>query len=140
MISNLADYFVPEQEFYLDKVSYNRIDKTESIGEYSLNCTDNIEAEADEDIVKLTVSRLLKFDPEEIFELSVSFGAILKFNGEKKDDYDWTKINLAEEFRENGQFVLGNLVNRISLLIAEITSSFGQSPIILPPGIAPKSN
>ena len=140
MISNLADYFVPEQEFYLDKVSYNRIDKTESIREYSLNCTDNIEAEANEDTVKLTVSRLLKFAPEEIFELSVSFGAILKFNGEKKDDYDWTKINLAEEFRENGQFVLGNLVNRISLLIAEITSSFGQSPIILPPGIAPKSN
>lgn len=139
MISNLADYFVSEQEFYLDKVSYNRIDKTEGIREYSLNCTDNIEAEVNEDIVKLTVRRFLKFDPEEIFELSVSFGAILKFNGEKKDDYDWTKINLSEEFRENGQFVLGNLVNRISLLIAEITSSFGQSPIILPPGIAPKS-
>ena len=82
----------------------------------------------------------MKFDPEEIFELSVSFSAILKLNGEKKDDYDWTKINLAEEFRENGQFVLGNLVNRISLLIAEITSSFGQTPIILPSGIAPNSN
>lgn len=140
MISNLADYFIPEQEFYLDKVSYNRIDKTEEIKEYSLNCIENIETEVNGDIVKLTVSRLLKFDPEEIFELSVSFGAILKLNEEKKNDYDWTEINLAEEFRENGQFVLVNLVSRISLLIAEITSSFGQSPIILPPEIAPTSN
>ena len=49
-------------------------------------------------------------------------------------------MNLAEEFRKNGQFVLGNLMNRISLLIAEITSSFGQAPIILPPSIAPRKN
>ena len=140
MISNLADYFVPEQEFYLDKISYDRKDKNEKVIEYSLNCTDNIVVELHENIVKLTVKRLLTFEPEEIFELSVSFGAILKFNGEKKGDYDWAHINLAEEFRENGQFVLGNLMSRISLLIAEITSSFGQSPIVLPPGIAPESN
>jgi hypothetical protein len=90
--------------------------------------------------VKLVVTRVLKFDPEEIFELSVSFGAILRFNKEKKKEYEWEKINLAEEFRENGQFVLGNLMNRISLLTAEITSSFGQTPIIVPPGIVSKSN
>lgn len=29
MISNLADYFVSEQQFYLDKISYHRIDKKE---------------------------------------------------------------------------------------------------------------
>ena len=29
-------------------------------------------------------------------------------------------------------------MNRISLLIAEITSSFGQTPLILPPQIASK--
>ncbi|MBP3506235.1 MAG: hypothetical protein J6K43_07525 [Lachnospiraceae bacterium] len=140
MISNLVDYFAVEQEFYLDKVVYNRIDKSEQIKEYSLNCIDNIDVEVSEDIVKLTVQRALKFNPEEIFELSVSFGAILKFNKEKKGDYEWEQVDLAEEFRENGQFVLGNLMNRISLLIAEITSSFGQSPIILPPGIAPKNS
>lgn len=140
MISNLVDYFVAEQEFYLDKVSYNRIDKKEEAKEYSLNCIDNVEAKVNGDIVKLTVTRVLKFDPEEIFEMSVSFGAILRFNEEKKKEYDWGKINLAEEFRENGQFVLSNLMNRISLLIAEITSSFGQTPIILPPTIAFKSN
>lgn len=140
MISNLVDYFENEQEFYLDKVLYNRIDKKEHIKEYSLNCIDNIDVDINQDIVKLTVKRVLKFEPEEIFELSVSYGATLKIKKEKKQDYDWNKINLAEEFRENGQFVLGNLMNRISLLIAEITSSFGQEPLILPPVISPKDN
>ena len=140
MISNLTDYFETEQEFYLDKITYNRIEKKEETREYSLNCIDNIDVEANEDTVKLTVTRVLKFDPEEIFELSVSFGAILKFKEEKKKEYDWTKINLAEEFRKNGQFVMGNLMSRISLLIAEITSSFGQTPIMLPPGIATENN
>lgn len=138
MITNLADYFVAEQEFYLDKISYNRIDKSEKTNEYLLNCNDNILIDINENILKLTVERILHFDPKEIFELSVSFGAILRFNEEKKNDYNWKAINLAEEFRENGQFVLGNLMNRMSLLIAEITSSFGQTPIILPSGIAPE--
>ncbi len=136
MISNLIDYFEAEQEFYLDKILYNRIDKKEQANEYSLNCIDNIEVGVNENIVKLTITRALKFDPEEIFELSLSYGAILKIKKEKKEEYDWDKINLAEEFRENGEFVLGNLMNRISLLIAEITSSFGQIPLILPPTIA----
>lgn len=139
MIANLVNYFMPEQEFYLDKISYSRIDKKGQATEYSLNCIDNIETEVFEDSLRLVVKRALKFEPEEIFELSISFGVILKFNKENKGDYDWNTINLSEEFRENGQFVLGHLMNRISLLIAEITSSFGQPPLVLPAGIAQKS-
>lgn len=53
----------------------------------------------------------------------------------KKYEHNWRNINLAKEFEKHGDFVLGNLMNRISLLISEITSSFGQSPIVLPPTI-----
>ena len=140
MINNLAEYFEEEQEFYLDEINYKRIDKKENTEEYSLNCTDSIEANVKGSTVRLIVKRNLKFDPSEIFELSVSYGAILRLKEEKKGDYDWTTLHLAEEIRENGQFVLGNLMNRMSLLIAEITSSFGQVPIILPPAIAAKRN
>lgn len=139
MIDNLSDYFDAEQEYYLDQVSYNRIRKNEETEEYSLNCIDNIKVDTYDDFIKLTVKRVLEFEPKEIFELSVSYGAILRYNKEKKEDYNWEEINFAEEFRENGQFVLDNLMSRISLLIAEITSSFGQTPLILPPGIATES-
>lgn len=140
MISNLSDYFSAEQEFYLDTISYNRITETSDTKEYSLNCLDNLEVKTNKDTLVLTAKRTLKFEPKEFFELTVSFGAILKFNKDKMNEYDWEKINLAEEFRENGQFVLSNLMNRISLLVAQITSSYGQTPIILSPGIASKDN
>ena len=139
MIKNLSDYFLPEQEFYLHKINYDRITSGESgirKSEISLNCTDNIVAEVNDlDEVKIIVTRSLYFDPEDVFCLSVAFGAELKINPNKKNDYNWHELNLAEEFRDNGDFVVSNLMNRISLLIAQITSSFGQQPLMLPPTI-----
>lgn len=137
MIENLEKYFLPEQVFYLNSVSYKLIDV--AITENELNCIDNINAEVnDVEGVRIIFTRTLKFNPEGIFELSVSFGANLKFNEEEKHAINWREINLAEEFRVNGSFVLQNLLNRTSLLIAEITAAFGQSPIILPPMLGEK--
>ena len=84
----------------------------------------------------MTVTRSLSFEQNELFELTVSFGAILKFEPTRKNEYNWHEINMAEEFRKNGEFVTNNLMARISLLIAQITSSFGQPPFILPPHVA----
>lgn len=136
MIKNLADYFLPEQEFYLQNISYNRIENASDSKKHILNCLDNISVDVKDEAVRITVTRTLKFEPEELFTLTVSFGAILKFNPQKKSEYKWNEMNLAEEFRNNGDFVIGNLMQRITLQIAQITSSFGQSPIILPPNVA----
>ena len=138
MITNLANYFLPEQEFYLQNITYDRIENTTDSENHTLNCLDNISVDTNDDTVKITVTRTLKFKPEELFSLTVSFGAILKFNPQNKSEYNWREINMAEEFRYNGDFVIGNLMQRITLQIAQITSSFGQSPIILPPNISKK--
>ena len=139
MIRNLSEYFKPELEIFLDTVSYKRIenvnDKCEQ--ELSLLCQDNLKAMLSEDGVRIIVTRTLMFEPEALFALNVSFGADLKFN-ERKVEHEWTEINLAEEFGENGDFVTGQLMSRISLLIGQITSSFGQQPLILPSMIAKK--
>ena len=138
MITNLADYFLPEQEFYLQNITYDRIENTTDSENHTLNCLDNISVDTNDDTVKITVTRTLKFESEELFSLTVSFGAILKFNPQNKFEYKWREINMAEEFRYNGDFVIGNLMQRITLQIAQITSSFGQSPIILPPSVSKK--
>lgn len=127
-----------EQEFYLDKIFYNRIEKNETTQEYLLNCIDNLETIVKEDKVNLIVRRSVRFEPKEIFELTVSFGVVLKIKKDKMNEYDWSSINLAEEFQANGNFVLDNIMSRITMLIAEITSSYGQNPIIVPPVIAQK--
>lgn len=138
MISNFSECFLSEQEFYLDKIFYNRIEKNETTQEYLLNCIDNLETTVKEEKVNLTVRRTVRFEPKEIFELTVSFGVVLKIKKEKLEEYDWSTINLAEEFQANGNFVLDNIMSRITMLIADITSSYGQNPIIVPPVIAQK--
>lgn len=139
MIKNLSEYFKPELEIFLDTVSYKRIEnldnKTEQ--ELLLLCQDNLKDLTQEDGIRIIVTRTLTFDPEALFVLNVSFGADLKFN-ERKSEYEWSEINLAEEFGENGDFVITQLMSRISLLIGQITSSFGQPPLILPAVIAKK--
>ena len=139
MIRNLSEYFKPELEIFLDTVSYKRIEKLNNNceQELSLLCQDNLKVMTNEDGVRIIVTRTLMFEPEELFALNVSFGADLKFN-ERKAEHEWTKINLAEEFGENGDFVTAQLMSRISLLIGQITASFGQSPLILPSVIAKK--
>ena len=140
MIRNLSEYFKPEQIYYLQNISYNRLDKFTEAERYALNCTDNIQADVNETELKILVTRSLRFDPEVMFELSVSFGAVLDFDEKRKSEYDWRNINMADEIKENGEFVLSNLFSRISLLIGQITGSFGQQPLILAPTLAPDEN
>ena len=140
MICNLQEYFTPEQEIFLDSINYRRIEDSgnEREQEVALLCQDNVKASVNDKGVRIIVTRSLVFEPEKIFVLSVSFGAELKFNS-RKSEQDWMKINLAEEFRQNGDFVTTQLMSRISLLIGQITSSFGQQPLILHPMLAKKN-
>lgn len=134
MIENLADYFESEHEYYLQQINYKRLD-SEPDTNYSLDGIDIINTDVSNNTVFITATRKFTFEPEGIFEIEVSFGAILTLAKEKQNDLDWENINLAEEFKENGDFVLSNLMSRISLLIAQITSSFGRQPLITPPNV-----
>lgn len=140
MISNLQDYFKPELDIFLDTVSYKRIESEckEAKQEFTLLCQDNVKVSLISEGVRVIVTRSLVFDPEKIFSMSVSFGTDLKFN-DKKSEYDWERVDLAEEFRENGDFVTAQLMSRISLIIGQITSSFGQQPLIIQPMLAKKT-
>lgn len=138
MLMNLSEYFEPQQEYYLENISYNRKESIAKKEDRSLICTDNITVGLSADSIKITLERTLKFEPEGFFELTVSFSTILKFKADKKNEVEWDKINLAEEFGKNGDFALTHLSSRSSLLIAEITASFGQQPLIIPAGVTKK--
>lgn len=140
MIDNLSSYFLPKQQFYLHSVSFERIEKspsdTETVQSITLTCNDNLSVNLDTntDIVNLLITRSVSFSPDLFFHASVTYGAILKLN-EKKTEINWNAIDLAKELLQNGQFVTNNLLARITLLLGEITSSSGQTPLILPPQI-----
>ena len=136
MIENLHQYFLPEQEYYLNEIAYEKIDNMCFSNSNTIMCEDNINVKIEpHDIVKVIVTRKIYFEPEDLFNIKVSFGSDLKFNTELKKKYNWQDIDLADEFRKNGDFVISHLVNRICLMIAQITSSYGNPPLILPPTI-----
>ncbi len=133
MSKRLAECFLPEQEYYLDRISYNRIPQGFDSGEFTLVCNDDVTVEKMPDGVKVAFSRVVKFDPEGVFDMTIVFGAHLRFAPGSELGESWSAEDLSTEIKKDGGFVLANLVPRTSLLIAEISSSFGQPPIILPP-------
>lgn len=136
MISNINDYFESDYEFYLDKVSYIHKQKTSSTDEYSLNCNDRLEAkEISDEKLQVSVSRSLVFDPDDLYSISVTFVAVLKYNMAKKDELKNLSDDLSRDLLAHGQFFMSNIMARISLLISEITSSYGQPGVITPPAM-----
>ncbi len=136
MIANLEQYFEKDYQFYLERIKFDRIDSKEDVGEVSLNCRDSISVVVNNDEgVTLIITRKMYFDPNVLFELEVSFGVDLKFIQEKKTEVEWDNVDLASEFKKSGEFVLQNIMSRMSLLIGQITASFGQAPLMTPPGI-----
>ena len=125
-------YFNPRHEFYLNDIDFKRC-LNEVGGVVSISVTDSLKADLRDEGVLLMFTRTLKFDPQAIFDLSVSFGAELLFNPDTKDEVDWNTFDLSDEFINNGKEILNNLASRTSLLISQITASFGQTPIITPP-------
>lgn len=143
MIDNLSSYFLSEHQFYLHQINYEKVESdqikpinTDSI---ELSCSDNLSVHVnpENDTVNLFVTRTLSFKPDILFHASVTYGAILRFN-DKKSEIDFEKVDLSKEFLNNGQFVTANLMARITLLLGEITSSTGQTPLFLPPHIITK--
>lgn len=139
MIENLQEYFRPEIRIFLDDVNYKRIEDSTAKDntQIALTCNDNVNVSLNQDGVRILLTRHVTFDPINLFTLSVSFGADLTFN-DRKSELNWIDYNLAEEFMENGDFITSQLMSRISLIIGEITSSFGQQPILLPASLAKK--
>lgn len=131
-MKNFYELFEKEHQFYLEKIEYGRINIATPNSDLQLTIKDSIDHSIETNKLNIVFTRKLVFSPESFFNLSISFGAILTIKKEYRD-YNWDELDLQDEFLTNGGFVINNLISRTNLLVAEITSSFGQSPIILPP-------
>ena len=137
MTNNLSSYFQPEYQFFLHNIEYEKKeDAQQDMQSIVLSYSDKLSARINHDdgTVTLLVTRSVSFNPDILFHASITFGAILRFS-DKKPEVPWTEEELSNEFLHNGQFVTANLMSRITLLMGEITSSSGQTPLFLPPHI-----
>lgn len=131
-------YFSLNQDLLLKQIAYNSIEIHDSPETAKLICKDDLEIlNRDEEKINLIFTRKLKFDPNCLYEIIVSFAFSLVFNQNNKSELDWGKIDLIEELKKDNNVVLGNIISRASLLISEITSCSGYIPVITPPSFMP---
>ncbi len=125
-------YFLAERRIFLENVSYETTKPEAGAQGYKLTAKDSIVSQLVGNTgVKVTFNRELKFDPDGPFVLSVSYAVMLIFNPGTRDEIDWKTVDLSKEFQKNCGPILGTMLSRAALLIAEITSAAGQPPVIM---------
>ena len=133
-MENFNEYFTRERKVFLENISYETV-KTEKLSETRrLGCRDTVVSQLIMPTgVKFIFNRRLNFDPEALFTLSVSFGVFLRFDPARRDEIDWKSVNLVAEFTRHCPTVLADMTARTTLLVAQITSAAGATPIIATP-------
>ena len=135
---NFNEYFKGASKVMLDNIRYETV-KPENMKQglqLKMNCKDTILAQLANEGVKINFNRQVKFDPEGVFDLSVTFTTFLPFVMEKKDEIDWKNMDIAGEFRKSNHPLMSVMMSRASLLIGQITSASGNNPLITPPAPA----
>ena len=128
--------FEDNYQFYLKDIDYNAITVGPVSEKISVNLKDDLnfilnrEAKSFDFEVRRTVS----FTPNALYQLSVTFGAKLNI---RENAPALTDVNWDEEFKTNAICIglIQGLLSRISVLISQITSSYGQNPMVTPPNL-----
>ena len=132
---NIIELFNQNYSYFLNEISYRVVTIGSVQEKVNLDIKDEVKFTMfDSSHLQIIVKRQVEFDPNVVYELSVSFGAVLELKDPRKipDDIDW-----YEEFKKSaeGISIIQGLLSRVSLQIAQITSSYGLNPIVTPPNL-----
>lgn len=133
-MSFFDEYFTGNCSISLENVHYEKLDELEV--EVDLAVKDNLkinDVSSSSDHIEIIISRNLSFRPRSLVDITVSFGIILelneKYKGTNKPDLD----TLKSELFTKDSVIASIVMSRISLLISQLTSSYGERPIVTPP-------
>lgn len=129
-----SEIFNENYQYYLKNIDYKVI----TIGHIDKNIVISIKDTISHKILSsnefiLEVNRNVNFHPDQLYNLSITFEAVLSIKNIDKIN----NINWDDEFRKNPVFakIIQGLLSRISMQIAQITSSYGQNPLVTPPSL-----
>ena len=106
--------------------------KENSPENFEMKVHDNYEIDGfNEDIVGINYSREVYYKPEMIFNILVRLRIIYDIN--KEEEKELNKANLEKELEDKKKFLLRPVIDRASLLIANITNADDDMNVITPP-------
>ena len=131
-MENFRGYFKKDKKIFLENISYETVlPEDPTARSMRLGCRDTVVAQLLLPAgVKLVFNRRLNFEPEVLFTLSVSFGAMLLFDPGRSGEVNWKEVNLVGECTAAYPDIIAELSARTTLLVSQITSSAGGIPII----------
>ena len=132
---NFAELFNENYSYFLKEIGYQVITVGNIQNKVDIVIKDNTTFEMlDQNHLQVVVERNVRFEPNIVYELKVSFGAILELKNMSEIDRN---IDWSQEFIKSneGLTVIQGLLARISLQISQVTSSYGLNPIITPPNL-----
>ncbi len=134
MMSNFNDYIKKQGSLYLNDISYKLVTVESNPERANTVIRDSLNTELinDNKDLRVVFTRNISFEPQKLYELSVSFGAIYSF----KDSYTYKEvidIDFTKLVIHSNNILFSNIISRTSMLISQITSSHGQYPLVTPP-------
>ncbi len=128
----LERFFSTGIQINLVNITYNSIDLSSEDSNFNIHCQDSLKTKLNGDrSLSAFFTRKVFLDPKALFELSVTYEAVMDIDEDSKDEIN--DIDFDKEISENGEDILMILASKCSLLISQITSASGQNPIITPP-------
>lgn len=106
----------------------------------SLRMEDKITARAEKDCLRVEFTRHVWFEPASSFEANVTFFVEHELK-EQGSLARFTQSEINEEVKKDPKFYIQEgqgFVARVSVLISQMTLSFGGTPLITPPGYMPQ--
>lgn len=128
------EYFTGNCSISLENVKYEKINEFE--GNVTLEIKDDFKIKKNtinSSAVELIISRKLSFIPRSLVDITVSFGVGLELNEKYKGNNAPDEDTLKNELFTEDNLITSIVMSRISLLISQLTSSYGERPIVTPP-------
>ena len=135
----IDEYFDGSCSISLDEVSYKKLDEADE--DVTLNIKDDIQIKenlCDSDRMTFIFSRNLSFSPKALFDITVNFEVVLELNDQYKGTNDWDYDKIRNGLLSEKNVIISIVMSRISLLISQLTSAYGERPIITPPSFMSK--
>lgn len=128
------EYFTGDCSIALENVSYKKLDDLNEDVTLSVNDDLNIKENVNGyNFIEIIITRNLSFAPKSLVDITVTFSVYLELNEKyaKNNVIDYKALKNYLLFKENT--LTSIVMSRISLLISQLTSSYGERPIITPP-------
>lgn len=94
---------------------------------------DDFNVECENNSIIITVTRHIKFEPECFFTADVSYSVTYSILNEKYEDFSKENFNYTDEVKSDLENYIPDEMDRISLIISQITDAFEGRPLITAP-------